>query len=386
MPKLGTHGWMQPLWTSCVVLLDSAPCGRGSNVRPRLLLVETAQWETRTHETCRMLTPAPTAADRVMLAEVDRWQEQLAYDLARRKPLLTEAELGRAVRTAIGRVLFLCMAEARGVGNAACWRAFRGFGDPAINEIIGSLSCLPKHCDFSSLPATTLGHVYEHLLGKTIRLTKGREVHIEDKPRVKKANGVYYTPSGLVAHIVQHTVGKLLGGCIVPSRDRNGAVRKPRTDMRGSEWAALRILDPACGAGSFLIGAYQYLLAWYRDHGWRLTLAVKRRILLSNIFGVDIDPQAVEVTKLSLWLAMMEGESTADLPDLANNIQCGNAVIGPDFDERRHPAIKAFDWNAAFPEIMKAGGFDAVIGNPPWGQKAIADDQGIKKYLWNRYR
>ena len=121
---------------------------------------------------------------------------------------------------------------------------------------------------------------------------------------------------------------------------------------------------------------------------WKLTTTERKRILLQNIYGVDIDAQAVEVTKLSLLLKVLEGESEQTLvtqlrfyheralPDLGRNIKCGNSLIGPDFydqqemgflDEEERYRINVFDWNAEFSEIMKAGGFDAVIGNPPWG-------------------
>jgi type I restriction-modification system DNA methylase subunit len=169
----------------------------------------------------------------------------------------------------------------------------------------------------------------------------------------------------------------------------------------------LKILDPACGSGSFLIGAYTCLLNHHRDWyvkdspqkhtkqiyqgtggQWLVTTQEKKRILVNNIYGVDIDSQAVEVTKLSLLLKVLEGESEETigktlklfreraLPDLGNNIKCGNSLIGPDFyqnrqmslldDEERY-RINVFDWNAEFPGIMKSGCFDAVIGNPPWG-------------------
>jgi hypothetical protein len=121
--------------------------------------------------------------------------------------------------------------------------------------------------------------------------------------------------------------------------------------------------------------------------GWKLTIAERKRILLDNIYGVDIDPQAVEVTKLSLLLKVLEGESEQTiqpflrlfqqraLPDLGANIKCGNSLIGPDFyQEQNLPLmsdddrlrVNVFDWDAEFPEIMKSGGFGAVIGNPPW--------------------
>ena len=162
-----------------------------------------------------------------------------------------------------------------------------------------------------------------------------------------------------------------------------------------------------------MLGAYGYLLNWHRDwyvaddpekHArsrspklyrgpagdWRLTTAEKKRILLNNIYGVDIDPQAVEVTKLSLLLKVLEGESGETisnqlrflheraLPDLDGNIKCGNSLIGPDFlnghqlnlfDDEERWRINVFDWHDAtrgFGTIMAAGGFDAVIGNPPY--------------------
>jgi type I restriction-modification system DNA methylase subunit len=218
---------------------------------------------------------------------------------------------------------------------------------------------------------------------------------VEEKPEVRKAGGVYYTPAYIVDYIVERTVGRLL------------------TNRSPAQAAKLRILDPACGSGSFLIGAYQRLLDWHRDQyvaedpekhargrsprlyrgsagEWRLTTAERKRILLNNIYGVDIDPQAVEVSKLSLLLKVLEGESKETvnnqlrlfheraLPDLGRNIKCGNSLIGRDFYERRQKElfdeetayrINAFDWSdirRGFGGIMKAGGFDAVIGNPPY--------------------
>jgi len=186
----------------------------------------------------------------------------------------------------------------------------------------------------------------------------------------------------------------------------------------------IRILDPACGSGSFLLGAYQYLLDYHRDwyvayylknknvtqgfspapkeiyqgYGghWYLTTQEKKRILLNNIYGVDIDPQAVEVTKLSLLLKVLEGENQDTLerqmklfkeralPDLASNIKCGNSLIGPDFyqgnllDSKEIYRINAFDWQKEFPEIIKRGGFDAVIGNPPYG---MVSSEILKNYF-----
>jgi hypothetical protein len=254
------------------------------------------------------------------------------------------------------------------------------------------------------LGADILGSVYEQFLGKVIRLTSGNRAVVEDKPEVKKAGGVFYTPSYIVKYIVEHTVGKLLEG-------------KTSKQAEG-----IRILDPACGSGSFLIGAYQHLLDWYLAHyveegveknskgkaarirpsahgAWRLTTAEKKRILLEHIYGVDIDAQAVEVTKLSLLLKMLEGESDESLisqgklfhervlPDLERNIQCGNSLIAPDFyegqldlDDEAAQRINVFDWQTAFPQVFKAGGFDAVIGNPPYLGGREWKEEGGRRY------
>lgn len=228
---------------------------------------------------------------------------------------------------------------------------------------------------------------------------------MEDKPEVKKAGGVYYTPKYIVDYIVKNTVGTLVGA-------EGDSPKSPR------EIEKIKILDPACGSGSFLLGAYQLLLdhhlAYYidernikkslkenriyqlREGEYRLTIAEKHRILLNNIYGVDIDSQAVEVTKLSLLLKLMEGESQEStgmlfkyseiklLPDLSANIKCGNSLIGSDFyetgqmslfrDEETVRRINVFDWEKEFPDIFAHGGFDAVIGNPPWGSCFFDDE------------
>ncbi len=271
--------------------------------------------------------------------------------------------------------------------------------DKVLKDIIKSLYYPDCPYEFSVLPPEILGQVYEQFLGKVITLTAGHRAKVEYKPEVKKAGGVYYTPKYIVDYIVEHTVGKLLEGKspadIGPpldskpsrarkqagdqNRDRYGAVipsraRKQTSPLTkgGSQAGSLRVLDPACGSGSFLLGAYQCVLDWhltwysehdpnewakkkhppiyqvtdqYRDRqgagSWRLTITEKKRILLNHIFGVDIDPQAVEVTKLSLLLKVLEGESqqTVDnqlrflyeraLPDLSSNIKCGNSWPAP---------------------------------------------------------
>jgi len=288
--------------------------------------------------------------------------------------------------------------------------------DKPLKDIFTNLYYPDSPYEFSVLPADILGQVYERFLGKVIRLTPGHRAIVEEKPEVKKAGGVYYTPTYIVDYIVKQTVGKLVEGKKPGPR---GAVSK------------LKILDPACGSGSFLIGAYQYLLDWHRDQyiadapekwakgrnpalyqapggEWKLTTAEKKRILLNNIYGVDIDTQAVEVTKLSLLLKVLEDESDETigktlqlfheraLPDLGNNIKCGNSLIGPDFyegqqtsfrDEEEMYRVNVFDWEAEFSEIMQVGGFDAVIGNPPYIQsRSDMITEQDKSYLYQNYQ
>src|SRR5450759_4655995 len=375
-----------------------------------------------------------TEVDSAFLEEIETWRNLLAHNIALRNASLSQRELNFAVQQTIDRIIFLRIGEDRGIEpygrlmalqNGAnvygrlrelCRAADERYNsglfhftqekhragapdeltlhlnidDKPLKEIFKNLYYPDCPYEFSVLGADILGSVYEQFLGKVIRLTAGNRAVVEDKPEVKKAGGVYYTPAYIVQYIVQHTVGKLLEG-------------KTSKQAEG-----IRILDPACGSGSFLIGAYQHLLDWYLaryvEEGaeknskgkaaricpsssgeWRLTTAEKKRILLEHIYGVDIDTQAVEVTKLSLLLKVLEGESGESLnsqmklfhdrvlPDLAHNIQCGNSLIGPDFydsqldlDEETTQRINVFDWQAAFPQVFKVGGFDAVIGNPPY--------------------
>jgi type I restriction-modification system DNA methylase subunit/predicted type IV restriction endonuclease len=379
--------------------------------------------------------------DTAFLQEIERWRDLLARNIALRNPNLNHRELNFSVQRTIDRIIFLRICEDRGIefygklmalqnGTRIYQRLFQLFrqaddrynsglfhfrpekerpedsldrltpdlniDDRVLKEILKKLYYPDSPYEFSVLPADILGQVYEQFLGKVIRLTPAHHAVVEDKPEVRKAGGVYYTPTYIVDYIVKQTVGKL--------------VKSKKPGPRGAV-SKLKILDPACGSGSFLLGAYQYLLDWNRDEyikddpakwatgrnprlyqtdtgEWKLTTDERKRILLNNIYGVDIDPQAVEVTKLSLLLKVLEGEDEQTisqqfvlfhqrvLPDLANNIKCGNSLIGPDFykgkqmtllNEEEMYHMNVFDWEAEFPEIMKAGGFDAVIGNPPYG-------------------
>lgn len=377
--------------------------------------------------------------DEEFLKEIEGWRDKLAHNIALRNRNLSSDDLNVGVQRTIDRVVFLRIAEDRGLEpygqllklcerpdiyirfiEDLCLKAdakynsglFHFHKEPSVSEapdkvtpklivddkvfksILQSLYFAygsPYH--FGVLPVEILGTIYERFLGKVIRLTAGHQAKIEYKPEVRKAGGVYYTPAYIVDYIVKQTVGKQTEGKS-PAQLAGGKGKEP-----------LRILDMSCGSGSFLLGAYQWLLdyhlKWYIDHEtatpkrimyknprndqWQLTVEEKKRILTTHIFGVDIDPQAVEVSKLSLLLKALEGENDSSLsiqlklfqeralPNLVDNIKCGNSLISSDYfmgglvlnpDEMKR--VNPFDWKDEFPNAITAGGFDCVIGNPPY--------------------
>ncbi|MCX7013830.1 MAG: Eco57I restriction-modification methylase domain-containing protein [Candidatus Sumerlaeota bacterium] len=412
--------------------------------------------------------------DAAFLAEIESWRTALAQNIALRNAGLSHRDINFAVQATIDRIIFLRICEDRGIEDYGRLRALRNGGgvyarlleffdqadqrynsglfhfhaekgrgepdtltprlaidDKALKEILGRLYYPDSPYEFSVLGGDILGQVYEQFLGKVIRLTAGHRAVVEEKPEVRKAGGVYYTPTYIVDYIVKNTVGRLLesfSAFSAPLREKSGSPAETRSPRRKPLSLKLRVLDPACGSGSFLLGAFECLLQWHLEQytkddprkwatgrnpalfqnqrgEWRLTTAERKRILLNNIYGVDIDPQAVEVTKLSLLLKVLEGESSETLnrqltlwheralPDLDSNIKCGNSLIGPDFyqsqqvdmfDEEQAYRINAFDWEKEFSEILKNGGFDAVIGNPPYVRQESL--RFFKEYLQQHYQ
>ncbi len=439
--------------------------------------------------------------DDAFLQEIERWRELLAKNIALRNEDIDIPGLNYAVQMTIDRIVFLRICEERGIeaenqlldlvtlseakglrdhrkdsSVAALPQNDMGRGvyqelcelfkradtkynsglfhfkqekeqasraddltldlaidDKVLKDIISNLYYPKSPYAFLYIPADILGQVYERFLGKVIRLTAGHQAKVEEKPEVRKAGGVYYTPTYIVDYIVRNTVGKLL-------ENREQRVVTP-VDV-----AKLKIVDPACGSGTFLLGAYQFLLDWHLnwyvnddvekwekqkaltlvplpagegvrrtgEGAYRLTTSKKKEILLNNIHGVDIDAQAVEVTKLSLLLKVLENASgqmglgmERVLPDLGNNIKCGNSLIGWDYfegqllpDDEERARVNPFDWKNEFPqvfqqtsevsktsEVSRRGGFDAVIGNPPYIQLSMADyyNGSVSSYFGNQY-
>lgn len=358
------------------------------------------------------------------LNDIEKWRVALASAL-HRDNTLDERALTAHTQALLDRIIFLRIAEARGLESPGTLEGvlattpvypalFKLFeladlrynsglfhfkveagrdapdqissglvvDDVVLRQIIGTLTSTRTPYRFEVIGTDILGSIYERFLGKEL-VVKGNKVTIEHKPEFQRSGGVFYTPTWVVDHIVDRVLHPLLEGKSVnQARD-------------------LRVVDPSCGSGSFLLSAYQYLIDWYTDRYSaykrpadrlrylspgadgrpRLRIEERKRILVENIFGVDIDQQAVEVAKLSLLLKVIEGETQTALqvdrllPDLDHNIVCGNSLVGTDFyttteligltpDEATK--INAFDWRTAFPKIAEREGFDAVVGNPPW--------------------
>jgi len=367
--------------------------------------------------------------DKVFLKEIESWREWLAKDIAKNNSDISVADLNFAVQKIIDRIIFLRIAEDRGIEpyktleniiksknsykelvkhfkvsqtkyNSGLFNFEEDtitqdlkISDILLDKILGHLYYPKSPYEFSVIGVELLGSIYEQFLGKVIRLTKGHNAKVEEKPEVKKAGGVYYTPRYIVEYIVKNTVGELLKG---------------KTPKQAEK---IKVLDPACGSGSFLIGAYEYILDWYLAEyiklsdakkkslekkgviyqtvsfsslqressspsveSWNLTTKEKKRIMTNNIYGVDIDSQAVEVTKLSLALKMLENENQETinqqmklfaeriLPDLSRNIKCGNSLVGSDYwddkdlaevSEEEINKVNAFDWEQAFSFAFK---------------------------------
>jgi len=348
------------------------------------------------------------SVDAAFLESLDTWRKYLATSISLRNPALGEEDMNLVVQRTIDRIIFLRIAEDRGVEPyGELMAAIRDGGDlyknildvfrradskynsglfdfgkdevsatvavdsKVVKNIVEDLYFPKSPYEFSVLSVEILGSAYEQFLGKRIRITAGHRARIEEKPEVRKAGGVYYTPQYIVDYIVERTIGELVKG------------KTPK------EVALLKVLDPACGSGSFLLGAYQFLLDWhkhyYREHAPakgkardavlrpdnELASAVKKSILLNNIHGVDLDANAVEVTKLSLLLKCMEGETTASiqhslnfaneriLPTLDGNILCGNSLVGTDIydsllDLGQERSIKPFNWKLEFKNVYNA--------------------------------
>ena len=240
--------------------------------------------------------------------------------------------------------------------------------------------------DFSAIEADFLGNIYEQYLGHILKKS-GKKTKLAENHLHRKEQGIYYTPTYIVDYIVKNTLSDLF------------------KDKSLDEILNKKILDPTCGSGSFLIRAFLELckiveerlkkgerskeVISFKDYNERLNLSQKIYILLNCIFGVDLDEKAVEIAQLNLLLKLLEGETRNTLFNVRemkkllpvlNNIKCGNSLI----DELIVAGNKAFKWEEEFKEIIKEGGFDVIIGNPPYIRTQLLNDSN-KSFFEKKY-
>lgn len=255
--------------------------------------------------------------------------------------------------------------------------------------------------DFDSqVDVNILGHIFENSLNEIESINAEIEGGEFDKQKSKrKKDGVFYTPKYITKYIVENTIGKLCEDKKVQLGFKEEEYYKSRSNRHEKtikkliqvldnyrEWLLqLTICDPACGSGAFLNQALDFLI---KEHSYIDELKTKllgggfqfpdieNTILENNIYGVDLNEESVEIAKLSLWLRT--AQPRRKLNDLSNNIKCGNSLI----ETKALAGGKAFNWNEEFVEVFSNGGFDIIIGNPPYGAKL---EKEVQKYLVKRY-
>ena len=352
-----------------------------------------------------------SSVDKQLLTDFTRFRELLSKNITKvnQSKNLTEEELDESIQRILDRLIFIRNCEDKEleaktlISNLREWEG-RGRGqlikslrevfsyfdkeynskmfashlcdsleieNDVLHDIVEGLYHTTDNSvfyDFSAIDADVLGTIYEQYLSHILKKTEKRATITENHIH-KKEQGIYYTPTYIVDYIVRKALGELL-------EEKNVNIEK------------IKVLDPACGSGSFLIKAFDVLNEHYKqndkdysqtrldlDTGTTFTRKVK--ILQDNIFGVDLDRQAVEIAQLNLLLKI--AEKGHRLPLLERNIRCGNSLI----DDEKLAGDKAFKWEEQFNEIMREGGFDVVIGNPPYVRQEELGE--IKPYLEANY-
>lgn len=343
--------------------------------------------------------------DKAFLEDLMNCRRLLAESIMNNNPGLAYDQISESVQKILDRLIFIKNCEDRLIIPAeSLWKRFKAWQETAIDkeivifmmdlknmfryfdkvydgklfekhpcedlkisnevleEIIDTLYGDGQHLgyNFSVIPIDVLGQAYEMYIGSIIKEKEGkaRGLEIVEQQARRKAHGIYYTPEPIVDHIVRSTLGKMLERCKIPE-----------------DVSTIKILDPACGSGSFLIKAFDVTKEWYdkynmlnrsKDASGTLDAHIlpipypEERILTENIFGVDLDPQAVEITILNLSLKAVKTKER--LPYMADHIKCGNSLI----EDSEIAGNHAFTWKEEFEGVMKEGGFDVVIGNPPY--------------------
>ncbi len=348
------------------------------------------------------------AIDESILDDLLEIRKKLSNDLKHLRMYLTQEQIDEAVQILIDRLIFMRSVEDRGLEpmnfllgirkdyregrlRKRLWDEFLilfkkfdkeynsklfatsiledetiFFSDDVLQKVIYTIYFGTNEDQirykFDEIPGDLLGSIYEQYLGTVLQGTEKR-VKLELKSGKRKKMGIYYTPSYIVDYIVKNTVGENI------------------KDKTIDEILEVKILDPACGSGSFLTRAFQEVAdaieerlkkgersktLTFQDYNRRLSLGQKANILLNCIYGVDLDEKAVELAQLNLLLKLLEDETPETkrriLPNMKDNIKCGNSLI----DDPKVAGDKAFKWEAQFPDVFKGSGFDVVVGNPPY--------------------
>ena len=256
--------------------------------------------------------------------------------------------------------------------------------------------------DFESdVDVNILGHIFENSLSEIEEVTQQITSGAAPQTSKRKQDGVFYTPQYITKYIVENTVGRL---CDEKKKELNIIEEEYFSDQHRQlqtkkrlldqlqqyrNWLLeITILDPACGSGAFLNAALQFLMAEHKHLdemeakliGSTIEFqSVENSILENNLYGVDINEESVGIAQLALWLRTAKPHRK--LNSLNQNIKCGNSLISD-------PAIagdKAFDWQKEFPKVFEKGGFDVVIGNPPYVNMANIQNEQERKFYQNNY-
>ena len=267
--------------------------------------------------------------------------------------------------------------------------------------------------DYSTdVDVNILGHIFENSLNEIEEISQaiqdgqissleGRSGGVSSVSK-RKRDGVFYTPQYITKYIVENTVGKLCSEKkaemgideqeYFADKNRQTATKKRLLDQLTAyrEWLlGITICDPACGSGAFLNAALQFLMAEHKlidEMEAKLTGSelifpnIENSILENNLYGVDINEESVEIARLSLWLRTAKPHRK--LSSLNNNIKCGNSLIS----DPEIAGEKAFNWQAEFPQVFAKGGFDVVIGNPPYVNMVNILDENQRKYYQKNYK
>jgi len=341
--------------------------------------------------------------DEAVLEDLLKIRRLLSDNISSSNPSLPIETVGENVRKIMERLIVIRVAEDKGLigfeslrKELESWKSrelptpfmrslkslFRDFDDiyntklfeqhncedlSIENKVLETIIDLLYQYNFDLISADVLGAIYEDYLGHVLQETTSGGVQVIESGEARKKEGIYYTPTHLVEYVVRETLGEILQRCESPD-----------------DVAKIKILDPACGSGSFLIKAFDTIKEWYENYNSKLDAEGKNldeyfkkitdieyRILADNLFGVDIDPEAAEIASVNLMLKAMKREEK--LPKiLGHNIRVGNSLVNgseegfSSLPPEAREGLRPFVWEQEFRDVFTHGGFDVVIGNPPY--------------------